>query len=277
MIGLALSGGGAKGAFQAGAISVLATAADFGALAGVSVGAINAAYLAQAPARQINAFAIGLLGLWYGIRSTSDVIRTSLWRKLRFATGHEQSIYDASPLRDLIARHLDVEKVRTSGRALRIGVTDVVSGEYRDVSLEDQATAPDWIVASCSIPIAFPPVMLDGGAWYDGGLREIAPVRAVMANPDVERVVAILCSPPGQLARFGAEKANGLDLGMRALDVVTDETLANDLAGHTKPLCVIAPPSPLAMDTLDFSRTNIRRAIMAGKAAAKHALRRGLW
>ena len=98
------------------------------------------------------------------------------------------SIYDSKPLRDLVEKTLDDDAVEAIGReaatrTLAVMATNLDSGvpEVFDLThiAADVATPVgvrrkriiDAVMASAAIPIAFPPVFIDGNLYVDGGLR----------------------------------------------------------------------------------------------------------
>ena len=93
---LVLSGGGVKGAFEAGAVYhlVVQRGCDFGEFSGVSVGALNAVFLAQAQeasdANESHANLVdqseALVSLWQSLRSSHDFARNRPLATLRFGT-----------------------------------------------------------------------------------------------------------------------------------------------------------------------------------------------
>ena len=87
---LVLSGGGAKGAFEAGAIYhlVYQRGCDFGDIAGVSVGALNGSYLAQASEdgdslANLKLAADGLVEFWKGITGPDEVLKPRFLGEVR--------------------------------------------------------------------------------------------------------------------------------------------------------------------------------------------------
>lgn len=283
---LVLSGGGAKGAFQAGAVDALVRemSFDFEVLAGVSVGALNAAFLAQAPSTKLPQTVKGLSKLWLGIQGNHDVYTTSWWRKLMFVLGREPSLYDATPLRQLVQKHMNLLKLGGSSRKLYMGAVVLETGEYR--SLEPDGHVVDQILASASLPLFFPPVRYGNCHWYDGGLRNITPLAEVFQDKPKE-IVVVVTSPLSETTRFKTfEGAGMLELAGRSLEILTHEIFLNDLqlaqqrnniakAGNTDwhyaPIKIVAPKESLELDTLDFSPEALRRLYTAGQGAARAA------
>ena len=214
-LGLVLSGGGARGAYQAGVVMGLYEIAKnvgvnrpFKILTGVSSGAINISFLA-ANANDPQAAARDLANMWSNIRS-EDVYRTDLaslstigWGWIHdIATGHAQnrdvpqSLLVTDPLSDLLN-----SKIKFSGIAenMRNGIIDSVAVSALNYATSEVNTffqtrggvvpwtrierlshevvlAADHVMASSAIPLFFPPVKLDDGYYGDGSLRNLAPI-----------------------------------------------------------------------------------------------------
>jgi predicted acylesterase/phospholipase RssA len=193
---LVLSGGGGKGAFEAGAVYhlVVHRGCDFTEIAGNSVGAINGALLAQAAATNdadaslgnLRAAAENLVEEWTEMGSLRDVMRTRPLGRVRFALFGLDSVTDLEPLRQFIGEHVALEKL-ASGRELRVGVTTFVDGRYREIvinsgGLEDERTAHEVIFGSAVVPVFGRMVRAPAGSpvgalqLADGGLRHTTPV-----------------------------------------------------------------------------------------------------
>jgi NTE family protein len=211
-LGLVLTGGGARAAYQVGALKALAEIADFDrtpfrVLAGVSAGAINAAYLAS-QADDFRAATRDLWSMWHGL-DTSRVFRTDVARLAALGTrwvrdlslggivgaGTINYLLDTAPLRGFLREHLEVARIAghlASGRlrGLAVTATNYLTGTA--VSFFDGAPdiAPwvrssrigvrspirvEHVQASAAIPLFFPPVALGGAPYGDGCVRMTAP------------------------------------------------------------------------------------------------------
>jgi predicted acylesterase/phospholipase RssA len=175
---LALSGGGAYGAFGAGSVAGLTrmgSRTDFAVVTGVSVGALIAPYAFLGPtwdADLLNVFAGGLGEGLLQSRGLGVVFGSSLYR--------------GEPLRHLVDAHLTnpmveaIAREAAKGRLLLVATTDVVTGTsvVWDLGAIAKNGGPnartllcDVLVASASVPGMFPPVMIgvnkDGVAHYE--------------------------------------------------------------------------------------------------------------
>ena len=197
---LILSGGGVKGAFEAGAVYhlVVQRGCDFGEFAGVSVGALNAVFLAQAQeasdATESHANLVdqseALVSLWQSLRSSHDFARNRPLATLRFGIFGLDSLVDFTPLRHLEDNNISPTKLK-QGRPVRVGVVSFDDGQYHEIlskpwfSTERKVNFLDYLYAS-SIPPVFgrlPRIAGDDPAnelnqFADGGLRHITPVNS---------------------------------------------------------------------------------------------------
>jgi len=193
---LVLSGGGAKGAFEAGAAYhlIVHRGCDFAEIAGNSVGAINGALLAQAAAADdaavslvnLRAAAESLVDAWTTIDSPRDVMRSRPLGRVRLALFGLDSVADLEPLSEFVREHVDFDKL-ASGRELRVGVTTFVDGRYHEIVVNqegrgDAQTAHEIIFGSAVVPVfgrmvRAPPATAAGMLQLaDGSLRHATPV-----------------------------------------------------------------------------------------------------
>jgi patatin-like phospholipase len=174
---LALSGGGATGAFGAGALAGLTrggTRPEFSVVTGVSAGALVAPFAFLGPAWDAEMTAI----------YTDGVTRGLLHRRLLGAV-FGSSVYSGVPLRRLIDRYADdgmlaaVAAEAAKGRLLLVATTDFATGEpvvwdLGSVALHGGSDAKRLfrtiLLASASVPGMFPPVHISFPA--EGGVRE---------------------------------------------------------------------------------------------------------
>ena len=228
--GLVLSGGGARGAYQAGALKAIAQIAGkmgkkhpFPIITGVSAGAVNAAYMGVY-ADHIKGAAHLLTALWGSIH-TENIFRTDPISfsqiGLRWASGlvsggvkktRIHSLLDTQPLRQLLTKHLKLPRVQSnidSGvlRALAITATDYATSlgitfvagnseitpwqrSRRSGILADLSV--EHVMASAAIPLLFPAVQLEDRWYGDGCLRNMAPLSpAVRLGADRLLVVGV--------------------------------------------------------------------------------------
>lgn len=234
-----MSGGGARGAFELGALDFLINdrKLDFEVIAGVSVGALNAAVLAQGK---------GYFGLrdrletlkqmWFGIEGNDDVYRERFLGKVLVFLSKD-SIYDPEPIKEKIARYLDPAALEASGKQFRAGDVSLESGAYRSID-QRSGDVRDRVLASATMPVAFPPVPVAGEHAVDGGVRNITPLKEAFAGleaagggrpEDPDEMYVLLASPLAVKSAAGTRWSNGRVIGLRALDILLNEIFREDL------------------------------------------------
>lgn len=197
---LVLGGGGAKGAYQIGAMRALDDLGiACGSVYGTSIGAINAAMYAQGAADRAAA-------LWQNL-SLSDLLTPesraladsaeSLFdhpeRMLDFITRHAQKKgIDTAPFRALIAENVDEARIRRSGVRLGMVTTRFPSMQQVEKRLSDmeEGSLIDWLMATSACFPVFPMVRIGEERYIDGGFCDNVPVdMAVMDG--AKRIIAI--------------------------------------------------------------------------------------
>lgn len=229
MAGLAvvLSGGGAKGAFQAGVLDALITRRKvaFETFVGVSTGAIQALGGAMDDMP-------GLLAEWRRLRGNADVYRDG-GGIIGGVLGND-SLFKAKPVRDRIRAFADEAKLRASGKKLRVGVVNLQRGTYRTID-ENVPRIADWVYASCAMPVYFEPHVTQDSAgrreqWVDGGVREVTPLlSALEENP--RAVLVVRTSPPPVQPMAIKTYDNLIEIGLRSVAIQGAEVSLGDTAG----------------------------------------------
>lgn len=292
-VGLAISGGGSLGSFEAGVLRFLfdhATVAPV-AVSGNSAGGLNAAKLAEGDLPDGTRAIDEIERLWRSLRVNADMWEAEPWLTRLQASaswasavrGHladgtsgtnavrvavrvvgslvrrppetdgafdavrealtAQSLLSLTPVAQLLSQELDVDRVANSGIALRVGAVSLEAGELRYVTetgaIHDREDRPlplgpvplaDGVLASASIPVAFPPVRLGDEHYVDGGAREILPIEILVHHLDVERVIAISASSVGVEPMGSFADRNLIDILRRvSAEIGPDETLRKEL------------------------------------------------
>ena len=211
---LVLQGGGALGAYQAGVYEALAAAGwspDW--IAGISIGAINAALIAGNPPEQqierLHAFwdrvssrlqapaliPSGPIRRWFsevsaGITATTGLpgfFSPRLIPPALSAPGTPEaiSIYDTAPLRDTLADLVDFDRINHA-RALRLslGAVNVRTGNFAYFDNRQTTITVDHVMASGALPPGFAPVVIEGEAYWDGGIVSNTPLQHVLDHLD---------------------------------------------------------------------------------------------
>ena len=230
-IGLVLSGGGARAAYEAGALSVLLPVLERhgerpNVYVGTSVGAINAAYLAGAGSISMEEATVGALERWREV-SKGAVIKPILLRQaplvaLRYMGEilsvpgvRLPSLLDPTPLQANLSRWVDwqvlhknvrdkrVEAVAVVATAARTGRTVVFVESMTKRKLHESHVIDyvharlthEHVRASAAIPILFPPVRINKPAeargWYFDGGTRLNTPIKPALDLGVDRLIVI--------------------------------------------------------------------------------------
>ncbi len=241
-----LSGGANLGAVQVGMLRALHEAGVHpDVLVGTSVGAINAAWLAGAG---LDGGVDELAGIWTALRR-HDVFPMRFGLGLAGFLGKRSSLVDARGIRTLIRAHVRFDRLEEAPTPLHVVVTDVLDG--RDVALSAGA-ALDVITASAAIPGVFPPVVVDGHTYMDGGVVNNAPLsHAVDLGADTIYVLAT-----GYSCALDEPPASALGMTLHAITLLINRRLSSDVDHYLgrADVRVIPPPCPIDVGPGDFSR-----------------------
>lgn len=239
-IGLVLSGGGARGAYQAGVLQAIAEIRDkfpecrqIRVITGVSAGAINAAFMAANCDAELEAVT-KMTGMWR--RITSDqVFRTdafSLGRiGLKWLTDttfgslkkrkQARSLLDTAPLRELIEKYIPFDRIPehlAAGRLDAFAITALNYSTSHSISFvqthdpfqawdrarrrsEAATIGASHVMASSALPLFFPPVQVDDGFFGDGSLRNTAPLSPAI-HLGAGKVIVISVRRPDEKAKY---------------------------------------------------------------------------
>lgn len=281
MRALVLSGGGSKGAYQVGALKYIIgdLRTQYDAFCGVSVGAINCAFLSMFTSGFEEESVAKLVSIWSMI-STASIYKR--WFPLgRWHAVWRKSFYDSSPMHHLLKTNLDLDKIRCGKKSVNVGTVSLSSGKY---TIFDQNSDHfiDAVIASASFPGMLTPVEFMGQLWTDGGVKEISPIKkAVELGADV--IDVIITSPQTRIKKF-IKNPTTVDVLKRSLDLSTDKIMANDiekvemynklaLAGYSDrrvvKINILRPDFNLIEDLLDFSPDKIKDMMEKGYEDAK--------
>ena len=185
-----LGGGGAIGAYQAGALQTLAEAGIApSALVGCSVGALNAAFFGANPSPER---AKALIHFWQA-EATRAVLSPSLLDRFRGAPAvlrRGDALLDQRPLRALLERSLEAHDLSELAVPLTVTTTCLDCSEAVHHTAGPLA---DILIASCSLPGLLSPVRLaDGHQHVDGGVVCGVPVQAALDAARADDVVLVL-------------------------------------------------------------------------------------
>src|SRR4051812_4589922 len=213
---LVLQGGGALGSYQAGAFRALcASGFEPEWVAGISIGAINAAIIAgNAPEKRVDRLKefwnmvsspVSWNPITPGDRARSLFNETSAALIATFGVpgfftprlppaplwpqGSPQSLsyYDTAPLKKTLEHLVDFDRVNDLKTRLSVGAVGVTSGNFKyfdnyEFKKLGKKIGPEHIMASGALPPGFPAVFVEDEYYWDGGIASNTPLDFVLDN-----------------------------------------------------------------------------------------------
>jgi NTE family protein len=315
---LVQQGGGALGAYQAGVYERLA-AAKLGPdwVVGISIGAINGALIAGNPpqrrAERLREFwervSVPGWGWLPGQDWSSHYAMTfgvpgffspRLTPAALAAPGSDAALsyYDTAPLKATLEELVDFDRLNQGGVRLSVGAVEVSSGDEHWFDTAHERITVDHILASGALPPGFPPVWIDGVAYWDGGILSNTPLQYVIDNLPARDLLVFqvdLFNARGRMPRTLAEvtqREKDIRYSSRASLHFPVAAHLRQLHRHAAQLIAELPPeqrrSPAAqalIDDLQARRATlvrlVRRDAEQGAAASDlgfgQAMLSGLW
>jgi NTE family protein len=258
-VAVVCSGAGARGAYEAGALSVLLPALTDDdrprILVGTSSGALNCALLANLFAQHVEAPGDGLVEAWSQIRP-KDVFRrplrgvlSSLAWHIHHQRGTTSALVDTAPMAATVRR-----LVGDYGGAVRAGAVDTIaivasscSTGKAVVFLETAGPVPtacnqggvvyrpvelhvEHLLGSAAFPAAFPAVRIDCDWYVDGGIHLNTPLKPAI-DFGADRILVLGGTPIGPSDPSQSQKPpDVMDGGGQVLRAVLTDRMQTDLA-----------------------------------------------
>lgn len=225
-IGLVLSGGGVRGAAHIGAIKALEELGIvFTHVSGTSAGSIVGALYASGHAPQ---------------KILEIVNQATIFNSVRPAWAWA-GLFRMDGLQELLSKYLPSDFSRLK-KALSVAATEITKGE---VTYFEKGELIPAILASCTIPAIFSPLLFNGSMYVDGGLLDNMPAKPIRAQCDF--IVGSHCNRISQ--SFDASN----------FKVVIERSMLIALGTNTsisKNLCdiVIEPPGLDKFSALDIGK-----------------------
>lgn len=251
-LGIALSGGGARGFAHAGALEAIEEAGHKPAiLAGVSAGSVVAALYSAglSPRRILKAFAEKKARHFIDFKP------------------HNGGLLSIEPFKKFIEEHLgDYRLIEDLPIPTYFGATDFDHG--RPVAFGEGEIAPR-VAASCSIPIVFTPIDIDGTPYVDGGVLRNHPAWIIRSKCDY--LIGVNVSP---LESRLHEPANGLiSVALRTYNLMAKANQASDMN-----MCDLNIVTTDIAHYHTFDLREIENIYLRGYAVARRALKdAGIW
>lgn len=228
---MVLAGGGARGAYEAGALSVLLPVLEArgerpGVVIGTSAGALNAGYLAANAHLSVSELIPAALGIWESM-SWAEVVRplisgasllrvgSYLGEAIGVAGVRLESLLDPAPLRNTVRERIDFDQLERNVKAGELEVAGVVAtsaltgrsvvfhrglespvrDSRRGIDYVATRIAEDHVLASAAIPLIFPAVHVQrprkARGWYFDGGTRLNTPIKPALALGAERVVVI--------------------------------------------------------------------------------------
>ena len=285
-VGMVLSGGGARGAYEAGVLHYLFVSGpqelrervQVDILSGTSIGALHATALGaglQDPQTQIQR----VVDLWKSLSleqvlslQIQDLLSLSKWILGR---SKQQSIFPAGPIQALLADMVNWQQLHDNLNhglleGITVSCTQVPTGKtvvfYETSDGRERKFSRDPHVypvyarlnqkhaqASAAIPFVFPPVTIDGISYVDGGLRQNTPLSPAL--------------------RLGSSRLLVIGMGHEKSMLDTDEAV--EWRRLSSPIFLLAKVvNALMLDRVDYDLIRLdhfNRLLMQGQSAFGHS------
>ena len=215
-----LGGGGLLGASEVGQLLALQEAGVVPDLVvGASVGAVNGAIVAAEPGP---AAVEDLRDVWTSL-SREAVFASSPLQQLSMAARSRTALHPAEPLRRLLVERLGDVRIEDLRLPFQCVAASIERAEEHWFT-----TGPlvDAVLASCAVPGLFPPAVVDGEHYLDGGIVNSVPVgRAVALGAQEVYVLHV-----GRLERPLRPPTKPWEVAAVALEVARRHRYSRDLA-----------------------------------------------
>jgi NTE family protein len=252
---LVLQGGGSLGAYHLGVYEALAEKSLHPHwVSGISIGAFTAALLAgNRPERRVERLKefwheVSWPGEWGGWLPVQ-------WRKMANMASHATSLlfgqpnffaprwvspmvaapgttdalsfYTTNPMRSTLRRLVDFEYINSRATRLSLGAARLRDGELVFFDNARDQIGPDHVLASGSLPPAFPPTRINGELYWDGGCVTNTPLNAILEEPPERDTIIFMID---LFDKSGPEPRNMDDVNWRAKSIQFASRTSNHLA-----------------------------------------------
>ncbi len=219
---LVLPGGGGRGAYQVGvAKALLEHGIVFDYAFGTSIGGLNATMIAQGDIERLEE-------LWCTMHAKDIYHLPSPGTVGQMVLGHHLGVLDTHPMEELIRKELSLHKLKQSHTKFGVCTTDLCSLQTKFITTDDVISSSelvDVLMATCALPMAFPPRQLHGtGLWVDGGLVRNTPMHAALEH-GADEIYMVLLHPQ----QINICPANMFEVVARCLDIVLDASARKEI------------------------------------------------
>jgi predicted acylesterase/phospholipase RssA len=223
MVGVCISGGGAKIGFAVGVLEVMEQKGIKIDLAyGVSSGSLCTAGLCYGDLQFLK-------NTLLGIRKRDDVLKRQ-WTKaiwtLITGWGKADGWFEMDTMRQKL-NALPYDQPKMKGV---VGYVKLQSGniEYKSSDSVSKADFLDAVQASCSIPVYMQSQRVGTDNYVDGGVRDVLPLKALIKDPLNVDEIHVICLSPLMTPATNVTYKNIAQVAGRSVDLLFNEVLQND-------------------------------------------------
>lgn len=241
-VGLALSGGGARGFAHFGVLKALEELGiKVDVISGTSAGAIVASF-----------YACG-----YSVEEAKKIVSGKNLFKIVWPAFSWKGVFSMTRSEDIFRKHFEKDNFSEAKIPLHIVATNLNSGKP-EVFTKGQLVKP--MMASCCIPFIFDPVKINDQIYVDGGLTNNLPVESIRDACDI--VIGVNVSPVLKEERLGGTK--------KMIERISMVSLSANVAQSSKQCDLLIEPKSLrSYGTFDIKMAN--EIVEIGYEATHHA------
>ncbi len=214
-IGLCLSGGGARGSYEIGAVMALKDAGIYQNIkhySGASIGAANAVILATTSIEKAKE-------IWLSMPDNPLIKNQNIKDTLK-QRAFEEGLYSMQMYEEILSSHIDIARfndkevyvaISESGEVTK-GISELIKSSiyhfmkkdskvhYVKLNDLDNKLALEVVKASSSIPILFPPIILENRKYYDGGVFDNTPIQPLV-DAGCEEIILVNIGAIGSIRK----------------------------------------------------------------------------
>lgn len=240
-LSLALQGGGSHGAFTWGVLDRLLDESSLriDAVSGASAGAMNAALLVHGLARGgREAAREDLRQFWERLSiqlpqnflsvladGKPDPTMQAMLFLTRFFSPTELNPLGHNPLRDILLRIIDFSRLQHSRVRLFVAATQVDTGMLK--VFRNRQMSVEVLLASACLPSLHHAVMIDGEAYWDGGLTANPPIFPLVHQAAAKDVLVVMLNP----LRWPQRPGSADEITSRVAEISFGSALYTELQG----------------------------------------------
>lgn len=267
-IGLVLGGGGAKGSFQAGVIQgLLENGFEITAITGTSVGALNGALVTAGKEKK-------MIELWENV-SEDNTFYPNYRGGKTYGMLIKGSLYSNEWLSRNIDQNLTGLDLLESPIYYGCVSSDLITGKSIFKTNCEGQDIRKYILASASLPPAFPQIRDNQYCLVDGGLTSPIPVSEILEfkNAEMDKIIII---PAGKTEIDYNNPENFLESNLRVIDVMFNSILQKTLEKglekywNNNKLFTVLNPVKNTVSTLECNQSKILQFMEEGYLIGKN-------